>query len=285
MVEYAHLVVRLDLRDAMAEVKGACQNIRQTAEHCRQHSEGMDIDELMLRQDDLCETYLRQLQNQVYALGSEVIVRGMYTFTAHQGKRQYEKLKGADESYAELVKRVKEEGMDGFLKKLGVPLSMKDDIGDRFCGFHDIVSEERSDHLYARCQAWWLPEMSAKMPELRYTPEAVKIFEHFGDTQDVYYLRRNVERFMTMRPITWRQYLRGRGKPRTFWKVYQKQDTWRKPKLPEKKGAKSGVSGEKKVQDKEDTMLESGVRRTNTCLLYTSPSPRDKRQSRMPSSA
>ena len=24
---------------------------------------------------------------------------------------------------------------------------------------------------------------------------------------------------------------------------------------------------------------------TNTCLLYTSPSPRDKRQSRMPSSA
>ena len=28
-----------------------------------------------------------------------------------------------------------------------------------------------------------------------------------------------------------------------------------------------------------------GVARNNTCLLYTSPSPRDKRQSRMPSSA
>ena len=27
------------------------------------------------------------------------------------------------------------------------------------------------------------------------------------------------------------------------------------------------------------------VKRLNTCLLYTSPSPRDKRQSRMPSSA
>ena len=27
------------------------------------------------------------------------------------------------------------------------------------------------------------------------------------------------------------------------------------------------------------------LRHTNTCLLYTSPSPRDKRQSRMPSSA
>ena len=30
-------------------------------------------------------------------------------------------------------------------------------------------------------------------------------------------------------------------------------------------------------------MLESGL--VTTCLLYTSPSPRDKRQSRMPSSA
>ena len=119
MVEYAHLVVRLDLRDAMAEVKGACQNIRQTAEHCRQHSEGMDIDELMLRQDDLCETYLRQLQNQVYALGSEVNVRGMDSFTADRGKRQYQKLKGADESYAELIKRVKKEGMDGFFEEDG----------------------------------------------------------------------------------------------------------------------------------------------------------------------
>ena len=90
----------------MAEVKGACQNIRQTAEHCRQHSEGMDIDELMLRQDDLCETYLRQLQNQVYALGSEVKVRGMAdSFTTDRGQRQYQKLKGADESYAELVKK------------------------------------------------------------------------------------------------------------------------------------------------------------------------------------
>ena len=48
VVEYAHLVVKLDLRDAMAEVKGACQNIRETAEHCRQHLEGMDIDEFCL---------------------------------------------------------------------------------------------------------------------------------------------------------------------------------------------------------------------------------------------
>ena len=34
-----------------------------------------------------------------------------------------------------------------------------------------------------------------------------------------------------------------------------------------------------------DTFAESNLRNSNTCLLYTSPSPRDKRQSRMPSSA
>ena len=33
------------------------------------------------------------------------------------------------------------------------------------------------------------------------------------------------------------------------------------------------------------TPASSGNRSTWTCLLYTSPSPRDKRQSRMPSSA
>ena len=31
--------------------------------------------------------------------------------------------------------------------------------------------------------------------------------------------------------------------------------------------------------------IENNVRQLRTCLLYTSPSPRDKRQSRMPSSA
>ena len=38
----------------------------------------------------------------------------------------------------------------------------------------------------------------------------------------------------------------------------------------------------KKLQD----LMESGqFARSQDCLLYTSPSPRDKRQSRMPSSA
>ena len=36
-----------------------------------------------------------------------------------------------------------------------------------------------------------------------------------------------------------------------------------------------------------DALAEAGIRfsQFHTCLLYTSPSPRDKRQSRMPSSA
>ena len=46
-----------------------------------------------------------------------------------------------------------------------------------------------------------------------------------------------------------------------------------------------------KAGDKGKTGLVNGKRifkdniRIKTCLLYTSPSPRDKRQSRMPSSA
>ena len=37
-------------------------------------------------------------------------------------------------------------------------------------------------------------------------------------------------------------------------------------------------------QAKREALIKA-VRRNNICLLYTSPSPRDKRQSRMPSSA
>ena len=35
----------------------------------------------------------------------------------------------------------------------------------------------------------------------------------------------------------------------------------------------------------EVDLIEGDVTKKDTCLLYTSPSPRDKRQSRMPSSA
>ena len=36
---------------------------------------------------------------------------------------------------------------------------------------------------------------------------------------------------------------------------------------------------------RQNQQQESNTEQRNTCLLYTSPSPRDKRQSRMPSSA
>ena len=39
------------------------------------------------------------------------------------------------------------------------------------------------------------------------------------------------------------------------------------------------------INDIWDKDLDGGVERTKTCLLYTSPSPRDQRGSRMPSSA
>ena len=101
--------------------------------------------------------------------------------------------------------------------------------------------------------------MSEKMGALLYTPEAVKIFEHFGETQDVYYLRRNIERFMTMQPVTWRQYLRGRGKKKPFWKVYQKKAAW-KPALPVPPGKE-----EKNVDKGEGTTISgAGVRRTKS---------------------
>ena len=40
------------------------------------------------------------------------------------------------------------------------------------------------------------------------------------------------------------------------------------------------------VTDKiDEEVINNSLIRVSTCLLYTSPSPRDKRQSRMPSSA
>ena len=53
-------------------------------------------------------------------------------------------------------------------------------------------------------------------------------------------------------------------------------------------GFKSCYSGEAPVDilpDSEQEMVEYIKRRLETCLLYTSPSPRDRTRSRMPSSA
>ena len=51
-----------------------------------------------------------------------------------------------------------------------------------------------------------MPELAEKAHELQYTPAGVKIYEHWRRTNDVYYLRRNLERFMTMQPLTKEQY-------------------------------------------------------------------------------
>ena len=40
-----------------------------------------------------------------------------------------------------------------------------------------------------------------------------------------------------------------------------------------------------KIKIKETLLIDKTIPEDKSCLLYTSPSPRDKRQSRMPSSA
>ena len=54
-------------------------------------------------------------------------------------------------------------------------------------------------------------------------------------------------------------------------------------KPPEKKGLLTKLK--ENVDDHEEQMAVLGAAVRLGCLLYTSPSPRDKRQSRMPSSA
>ena len=70
----------------------------------------------------------------------------------------------------------------------------------------NLLSEERSDYLQVRCGKWYLPELADKAHALQYTPVGVKIFEHWQRTGDVYYLRRNYDRFMAMQPLTKEQY-------------------------------------------------------------------------------
>ena len=62
-------------------------------------------------------------------------------------------------------------------------------------------------------------------------------------------------------------------------KLMEKQAK-REKKLAEKKAKRLAKEGPKK-DDNKDKALDA----SKPCLLYTSPSPRDKRQSRMPSSA
>ena len=72
----------------------------------------------------------------------------------------------------------------------------------------NLLSDERSDYLQVRCGIWHTPELAEKAYELQYTPAGVKIYEHWRQTNDVYYLRQNFDRFMSMQPLTKEQYER-----------------------------------------------------------------------------
>ena len=51
-----------------------------------------------------------------------------------------------------------------------------------------------------------MPELAEKAHELKYTPAGVKIYEHWWRTKDVYYLRRNFQWFMAMKPLLKEEY-------------------------------------------------------------------------------
>ena len=67
--------------------------------------------------------------------------------------------------------------------------------------------------------------------------------------------------------------------------IYQALDKIQQNNDKKYKGFIKGSVIEKLRNDKHNAFLSRDLAKINTCLLYTSPSPRDKRQSRMPSSA
>ena len=126
-----------------------------------------------------------------------------------------------------------------------------------------------------------------KKDALQYTPEGLKIFEHWQETHDVYYLRRNLQRYLDMKPYTKEQleYMQQGGEDdfeedpigdphQTDGQFLFNEGVERLP-MPPPQVKDHGIDG----------VMEHGGGVVQGCLLYTSPSPRDKRQSRMPSSA
>ena len=198
MLEYAHLAIKLDLEKAIGKVKEACENIQRSTEHVRRKAEGMDIHAMMQRQERLCMSFAQQMYSQIYALGKEIHVRGIPDpFQMRRSKRKFGE---EPETYSETMRRRKEENYDLLLdgsraKILKNAAKAKENV----CNETNLLSEERSDYLQVRC-VWWMPELAEKAYELQYTPAGVKIYEHWRRTNDVYYLRRNLERFMSMEP-------------------------------------------------------------------------------------
>ena len=154
-----------------------------------------------------------------------------------------------------------------------------------------------------------MPELEERAYELRFTPAGIKIYSHWDKTKDVYYLRRNYKRFMTMRAWSWeeRYELRvdevesgeimedlstdgqvveqlGRRKPG----VVEQSQPDHQVKLQGTGVITKGVPADEEIKffgfpdyhggEKEDGTedyeyyYDDGER---GCLLYTSPSPRD----------
>ena len=224
--EYAHLAVRMDLRSAIQEVGEACDNIRRTTDHARQKAQGMDIHSMMNRQESLCNSFMEDMNNQLYALGNDVKMQGVGNlFELTRGRRQDEDEDGRREDFEELVARLRSESADGFLEKMHIPEEARDKVGlavheSGWCGLHDLVSDESSEFLQARCKGWYTPELDRRMERLKWTPEGQEINKKWEETRDVYYFRKNFERLMTMRPWTKRLYVRRFGEPVTERPVY-----------------------------------------------------------------
>ena len=65
-----------------------------------------------------------------------------------------------------------------------------------------------------------------------------------------------------------------------------KNDLWQVLKTQHVKPGKGGAFAQVEMKSlNKNTKLNERFRSSETCLLYTSPSPRDQRGSRMPSSA
>ena len=168
MLEYAHLTVRLDLKEAIGKVREACENIQRTTEHVRRKVEGMDFHEMMLRQERLCVSFAKEMYSQLYALGKEIHVKGIPD--PFQMQRTRRRFGDEVETYGQRRQRLEKENHDLLLDGPVANISESGIEWPLVCTMKDLKSEERSDHLQVRCDYWVLPEVRKKLKELQYTP-------------------------------------------------------------------------------------------------------------------
>ena len=175
---------------------------------------------MMNRQERLCTSFMEDMHNQLFALGNEVKMQGVGNlFELTRGRRgPDEDGEERKESFEELVARLRSESTDGFLEKMYIPEEVRDKVGlavheSGWCGLRDLVSDESSEFLQARCKGWYTPELAQWMLSLKWTPEGQEIYKIWDESHDVYYMRKNFERLMTMEPWTREQYVRQFGEP------------------------------------------------------------------------